>query len=292
MKQIIFISGKGGTGKTVLTASVASLPKNQVLADCDVDAANLHLLFKPAIRETHTFISGKEAIIDRDICAECGECVSLCRYEAISRDFFIHSHKCEGCGLCSRICPAAAISMQEKVAGEWYVSKTDFGAFVHARLGIGADNSGKLVSRIKQKAKSLASEQKSDFLIIDGPPGIACPLIAAVSGVDLAVIVTEPTKSGIHDLERVLGITDHFKVNTGILINKSDLNPDYTDDIISLAEMNQIPFIGKIPYLPEVFEAVSQGMLPTSGNSTFLNCIQTVWEKIASLTKTKQIEAI
>lgn len=292
MKQIIFISGKGGTGKTVLTASVASLPKSQVIADCDVDAANLHLLLKPVIRETHRFISGKEAIIDRDVCRECSECISLCRYEAISPDFFIHSHKCEGCGLCSRICPEHAISMQEKVAGEWYISETGFGEFVHARLGIGADNSGKLVSKIKQKSKSLARDNKSDYLIIDGPPGIACPLIAAVSGVNLAVIVTEPTKSGIHDLERVLGITNHFRVDTGILINKSDLNPDYADKIVSLAEMNQIPIIGKIPYLPEVFEAVSQGELPISDNGIFELLIHKAWGNITSLTDTKQVEAI
>jgi MinD superfamily P-loop ATPase len=267
LKQIAIISGKGGTGKTILTASFAVLAKNKVMVDCDVDAADLHLLLRPTIQETHEFRGLPKAFIDREKCTLCGECPKVCRYEAIKRvdtrnqtqdaryknsksNSHLHVNRisCEGCRVCMYICPVKAVSMKDNIAGQWFISKTKYGPMVHAKLGIAEENSGKLVSLVRQNAKKVAQENNLDFVIIDGPPGIGCPVIASLSGIDLAVVITEPTLSGIHDMERVIGLTRHFGVSTACVINKYDINAENTKNIEGWCDKNGVPVYGKIPF--------------------------------------------
>ena len=259
MKQIVIISGKGGTGKTVLTAAFAALAKNKVMADCDVDAADLHLLLQPDIKERHEFKSGYSAVIDKKICQECSECITACRFGAISRDFVIDPVSCEGCAFCSHICPADAIKMEESISGEWFISETRFGPMVHAKLGIAEENSGKLVALVRKEAKDLAEKSDSDWVIIDGAPGIGCPVIASLSGIDCALVVTEPTLSGLHDALRVIEVTRHFKVPAKLVINKYDLNPEISDKIEKYCAKNGISLIGKIIFDKSVVEAMVEG---------------------------------
>ncbi|MFA5104480.1 MAG: P-loop NTPase [Candidatus Margulisiibacteriota bacterium] len=259
MKQIVVISGKGGTGKTIVTGSLAVLAKNKVMVDCDVDAADLHLLLHPSVKERHEFRSGKTAVVDDKLCRRCGDCVRACRFEAIKQDCTIEPFSCEGCALCSRICPYGAINMQENIAGEWFVSDTQYGPFVHAKLGIAEENSGKLVSKIRQVAADIAHTDKSQYVIIDGPPGIGCPVIASLSGVNCALIVTEPTLSGLHDAQRVIEAAEHFNVQSKMVINKYDLNADMTKRIEEFCRGKWIPVIGKIPFDKAVVEAMVEG---------------------------------
>ena len=260
MKQIVVISGKGGTGKTIVTGSLAVLAKNKIMVDCDVDAADLHLLLHPKIKERHEFRGGKTAVIDYNLCRRCGDCVRVCRFGAIKQDCTIEPFSCEGCALCSRICPYGAISMKENIAGEWFVSDAKYGPFVHAKLGIAEENSGKLVSKIRQVAADMAKKDKMEYVIIDGPPGIGCPVIASLSGVDRALIVTEPTLSGLHDAQRVAEAADHFNVLSKMVINKYDLNADMTERIEEFCRGKRIPVIGKIPFDKEVVKAVVAGV--------------------------------
>ena len=281
MKQIVVISGKGGTGKTVLTASFASLAGNKVMVDCDVDAADLHLLLKPEIKERHEFRSGVTARIDKDICQECGECISVCRFEAISQDFVVDPVSCEGCTVCSHICPAGAISMEENVSGEWYISETKYGALVHAKLGIAEENSGKLVAKVRQIAKDIADKEEKDYVIIDGPPGIGCPVIAALSGVDLALIVTEPTLSGMHDMERVAQVSKHFGVSTKVVINKYDLNRKNSETIKQICEQAEIEVVALLPFSRQVSESIVQGIpLVEFSKNGITEDIALLWERI------------
>ena len=289
MRQIVVISGKGGTGKTILTASLAALAKNKVMVDCDVDAADLHLLLKPAPRERHEFRSGQRARIDRAACCECGVCRDACRFDAISEDYTVDSLSCEGCGLCSRICPAEAIEMEKgKAAGEWFVSETDWGPMVHARLGIAEDNSGKLVSEIRQAARELAKRDGLDTVIIDGPPGIGCPVMASLTDTDYAVVVTEPTLSGIHDAERVLDLIRHFRISSGLVINKWDLNPQRSGEIETLCEEQRVELLGKIPFSRRVVESLSL-MKPyvEIGKDDVAETIRDIWKTIESKTAAK-----
>ena len=256
MKQIVIISGKGGTGKTVITGAFAALAENKVMADCDVDAADLHLLLDPEIKERHEFWSGKTAKIDKGLCKMCGKCITACRYDAINDDFTIDPVSCEGCGFCSHICPQGAIKMEENLAGEWFISETRFGSMVHAKLGIAEENSGKLVSLVRKKAKDLADEKKSDWVIIDGTPGIGCPVIASLSGIDCALVVTEPTLSGLHDADRVIRVTKHFGVSVKVIINKYDLNIDMTEKIEKYCKDNDIELIGKVMFDESVVKAM------------------------------------
>lgn len=256
MKQIVVISGKGGTGKTMLTASFAALAKNKVMVDCDVDAANLHLLLKPEIKEKQEFRSGLTARIDKGMCQECGECISVCRFNAINDNFIIDPVSCEGCKVCSYICPSNAIIMEENISGELYISDTKYGTFVHAKLGIAEENSGKLVAKVRQIAKEIAEREKNDYIIIDGPPGIGCPVIASLTGVDLAIIVTEPTLSGIHDMERVIQVSKHFGISTKVVINKYDLNPDNCKMIKKFCEEKGIDIIAQLPFSEKVIESI------------------------------------
>lgn len=260
MKQITVISGKGGTGKTVLTASFAALAKRACFVDCDVDAADLHLLLHPVIKEKHVFKSGSTARIDKHSCRECGECIDICRFSAISNDCIIDPISCEGCGICSIVCPNQAISMEENLSGEWYVSATKYGPFVHARLGIAEENSGKLVMQIRQVAQSIAKDERLDYVIIDGPPGIGCPVIASLSGVDMALIVTEPTMAGIHDMERILEVTDHFSIPAKVVVNKYDINLENTESITQRCNRRDVEVLAHLPFSEKVVQSMVQGV--------------------------------
>jgi len=281
MKQIVVISGKGGTGKTVITASLASLAENKVMADCDVDAADLYLLLHPSIKETYQF-TGRVAEIDQDRCIQCGKCQEVCRFEAIN-DFTVDPVSCEGCGVCVYVCPQKAIKMAEHPSGKWFVSETKYGPLVYAKLGIAEENSGKLVSLVRQEAKLIAEKEKRNFAIIDGPPGIGCPVIASLSGVDIALIVTEPTLSGIHDLKRVAGVARHFGVKTLVCINKYDLNIKNTQDIENFCQANGIEIVGKIPFNTIVTEALVVGKpVVEYSNGEVSARIKDLWERIKS----------
>ena len=257
MKQLVVISGKGGTGKTVITASFASLAQNKVMVDCDVDAADLYILLEPKIIERHVFKGGKVAVINKKTCNNCGRCISVCRFDAISKDFVVDSLSCEGCGVCYYICPQNAIVMEEKISGEWFISETKYGPFVHAKLGVAEENSGKLVSVVRQNAKIIAEKENCDLIIIDGPPGIGCPVISSITGTDVVLIVTEPTLSGIHDMKRVIELTQHFRLKTFVVVNKYDLNIEMTLEIENYCKKNKIPLAGKVVYDPVVTEAIA-----------------------------------
>lgn len=281
MKQIVIISGKGGTGKTVLTASFAVLAQNKVMADCDVDAADLHLLIKPEIRESHEFRSGVTAKINKDLCEGCGECMNACRFNAISKDFHVDPISCEGCTVCSFVCPAGAITMEENVSGEWFISETKYGPMVHARLGIAEENSGKLVTLVRQKAQQIAEEENKDYVIIDGPPGIGCPVIASLANVDLALIITEPTLSGIHDMERIARVSKHFNVLTKVVINKYDLNLKNSEEIKKICADHSIEVLAQLPFSQKVSRSIVQGVsLVEFCNDEIVRDITHLWDKI------------
>jgi len=281
MKQIVVISGKGGTGKTVLTGSFAALAKNKVMADCDVDAADLHLLLQPKIKERNEFKSGKTAKIDKKLCNRCGKCIAICRFEAVKDDFTIDPISCEGCALCSHVCPVGAITMQENMAGEWFISDTKYGPFVHAKLGIAEENSGKLVAKVRQAAKEIAEKEKLDYVIIDGPPGIGCPVIASLAGVDCAVVVTEPTLSGLHDAKRVIEVSEHFRVPIKLVVNKHDLNNEVTADIEKFCKEKGIAVIAKIPFDKVIVESMVAGKTIVEYSSDGINKeIVKIWEAI------------
>jgi MinD superfamily P-loop ATPase len=259
VKEIVVLSGKGGTGKTSIVGSFAALADSKILVDCDVDAADLHLLLRPELREEHDFRSGQTAVIDRQKCTQCGLCEELCRFRAI-RDFTVDAISCEGCGFCSHICPAGAISMEERLAGQWFISDTGYGPLVHARLGIAQENSGKLVAAVRQKARKLAEEIGAEYIISDGPPGIGCPVISSLSGADLALLVTEPTLSGLSDLERVLGVCRHFGVPALVGINKYDINEGNADRIEDFCHSESVPVAARLPFDNAVTEAIINGV--------------------------------
>lgn len=256
MKELVIISGKGGTGKTSLTACFAVLADRPVIVDCDVDAADLHLVLSPRVRERHEFRSGHEAVILQDGCIGCGVCHRWCRFDAVKMGrnpqgetvFTIDPVSCEGCGVCVRFCPVQIIDFPERVCGEWMVSDSRYGTMVHARLGIAAENSGKLVSTVRREARRIAEEQGSDLILVDGPPGIGCPVIASLSGASQVLIVTEPTVSGEHDLERVLSLARHFQVPASVCVNKWDLNPQMTERIEAGARRLGTVIAGRIRY--------------------------------------------
>jgi len=281
MKEIVVLSGKGGTGKTSIVGSLAALADKKVLADCDVDAADLHLLLKPRVKQETEFWSGQLAHIDPDKCTQCGLCQDLCRFDAI-RDFEVDPVSCEGCGFCSHICPAEAITMKENLSGHWFISDTRYGPLVHARLGIAQENSGKLVAQVRQQARQIAGERNLDCIISDGPPGIGCPVISSLSGASLALLVTEPTLSGIHDLERVLGVCRHFGIPAVVCINKHDINEENSRRIEDYCLKQGIGVAARIPFDNAVTEAMVRGVpvVEYSDGGVSLE-IEKLWRNIA-----------
>jgi len=268
MKELVVISGKGGTGKTSIVASFAALAKNAVLADCDVDAADLHLVLEPTVVRREAFSGGKRARVEAARCSGCGKCRELCRFGAISPDgpgnsrlkqtFRVDPIACEGCGVCAWFCPEEAIAFRPAVNGECFVSETRHGPMVHAKLGIAEENSGKLVSTVRQEAGKLAERRGSDLIVIDGSPGIGCPVIASITGADLVLVVTEPTVSGLHDLDRVVDLAGHFGLPALLCVNKWDLNPDMTARIEGHARQRGLVLAGRVRYDRAVTEAQVQ----------------------------------
>ena len=283
MKEIVIISGKGGTGKTSIIAAFASLVENKVLCDADVDAADLHLIMDPEIKEHHDFESGRTAIINQDKCTECGLCRDLCRWDAISEDFVVDSIECEGCGVCYYFCPEKAIDFPLNTCGEWYLSETRFGPMAHARLGIAEENSGKLVTLIRQEGKKLAEKNNLDLLLTDGPPGIGCPVIASMGGAAAVLIVTEPTVSGRHDMERVAELAAFFKIPAMMCVNKFDLNPSQGEAIEAFARERDISVIGRVPFDPAFTKAMVQGKTIVEFDSQSEGCVavKSIWETVA-----------
>ena len=260
MREVVVLSGKGGTGKTSIVGSFAAIAQSKVLADCDVDAADLHLLLNPIVKkEENEFWSGQVAVIDEEKCTECGICQDVCRFRAI-RDFKVDPLSCEGCGFCYHACPDEAITMEDCLSGHWFVSETRYGPLVHARLGIAEENSGKLVALVRQNAIAIAKKEDLSYIITDGPPGIGCPVISSLSGANLALLVTEPTLSGMHDLERVLGVCRHFGVPALVCINKYDINSENTRQIEGFCSEQGVDVVSKIPMDNVVTEALVRGI--------------------------------
>lgn len=259
MKEVVVLSGKGGTGKTSIAGCFAALAQNKVMADCDVDAADLHLLLQPVDRKKEEFWSGQTAEIDSASCTECGLCQELCRFDAI-HDFKVISYSCEGCGFCAHICPVDAIAMHDNMAGHWFISDTRFGPLIRARLGIAQENSGKLVALVRQQARTMAEEKGFNTIITDGPPGIGCPVISSLSGAELALLVTEPTVSGLHDLERVIETCRHFRVPAAVCINKYDINESKSLEIEKLCNEIGLKVMAKVPFDMAVNRATAQGV--------------------------------
>lgn len=264
MKEIVVISGKGGTGKTSIVASFAALAGRKILADCDVDAADLHLVLNPRIERREVFSGGRKAHIWEDECTACDRCIEACRFDAIQYPGNgadtprVSPLFCEGCGVCVRVCPVRAISLDPAVGGEWYVSSTRRGPMVHARLGIAEGNSGKLVTQIRREAREIAGREGLDYIIVDGSPGIGCPVIASITGADLVLVITEPTLSGRHDLLRVAQLTAHFHIPTIVCVNKWDLNPEITEQIEGEAQEHGVETAGRIRYDSAITEAQIQ----------------------------------
>jgi len=283
MKEIVVISGKGGTGKTSIVASFSALAKNHVMVDCDVDAADMHLILHPKIEQTVEFYSGKQAEILPEVCKKCGKCIEVCKFGAISGDFKVDEIKCEGCGACYFNCPFNAIKFEQVKSGEWFESSTRFGRLIHATLGIAEENSGKLVSQIRNHARLVAKQNNNELILTDGSPGIGCPVIASISGAHLVLIVTEPTMSGIHDAKRVLELTGHFKIPACVCINKFDLNLELTGQMEEYCRENNIEVAGKIPYSKEFTNAMIKGVSVVEySDSEVSQKIKAMWEKIYS----------
>ena len=283
MKEIVIISGKGGTGKTSIIAAFASLAENKVLCDADVDAADLHLIMNPEIQERHDFASGHTARINQEKCTECGLCRDLCNWNAISEDFVVDEIECEGCGVCYYFCPEEAIDFPLNTCGEWYLSETRFGPMAHARLGIAEENSGKLVSLIRQEGKKLAESRNLDLLITDGPPGIGCPVIASLGGAAAVLIVAEPTVSGRHDMERVAELAAFFKVPAMVSVNKFDLNPEQADAIEAFARGKNVEVMGRVPFDPAFTKAMVQGqtVMEFDQNSEGGEAVKRLWTNLS-----------
>lgn len=290
MKEIVIISGKGGTGKTSITAAFAVLGgADVVVADCDVDAADMHLLMQPDFENENDFYSGEVAYIDQSNCISCGKCQQVCRFEAISvknGQYIVDPIACEGCGYCARICPTNTIINKNLLAGKWFISSIKTGCLmVHARLGIGADNSGKLVAKVKDEAKEIALEERKDFILVDGSPGIGCPVVSSLSGANFVVLVTEPSVSGIHDLKRVHELVKKFNISSGCIINKADVNLDKSIEIKLFLKEAGIEHLADLPYNEDFTRAMTQGQTIVEYEQGELTALLTEsWEKIKALT--------
>ena len=280
---MIVISGKGGTGKTSLIAAFASLAQNKVLCDADVDAADLHLIMDPHVSRRADFKSGHLAVIDRSKCSECGQCLELCKFGAISDDFKVNPVDCEGCGVCVYFCPEKAIDFPENTCGQWFISDTRFGPLVHARLGIAEENSGKLVTLVRQESKKLAEQKDLDLILTDGPPGVGCPVIASIGGASAVLVVAEPSLSGIHDMQRVVQLAKHFKVPALVCVNKFDLNLDLTRNIENFARDEGLPYLGRIPFDPIFTKAMVQGqtIFEYNSDSSGGQAVKKIWNNLS-----------
>lgn len=289
MKQIVILSGKGGTGKTTVAASLADLASQEmsiVLADADVDAANLELVLDPEKQETHEFMGGKIAVIDSQTCIGCGQCARVCRFDAVipGTPYRVDPLACEGCASCFYQCPVEAIRMEEQHAGLWFRSETRFGPLFHAHLFAGQENSGKLVTMVKQQGRLLALDTDAELLLVDGPPGIGCPVISASAGADIALLVIEPTVSGVHDLERVLATVEHFGVPALVAVNKADLNTANTEQIAAFCAERHIPLVGRLPYDTVVTEAMVEGQpVTTVIAAPVARALREMWARIKEI---------
>jgi MinD superfamily P-loop ATPase len=288
MKELVIISGKGGTGKTSLAASFAMLAERPVVADCDVDASDLHLLLSPIIKERHPFRSGREAVIRQEDCTGCCTCWEYCRFYAVKISeksngevcLAIDPISCEGCGVCVRYCPENAIDFQERLCGEWMVSETRCGPMIHARLEVAAENSGKLVSMVRREARRIAEEEHLPLMIVDGPPGIGCPVIASLTGATQVLVVTEPTVSGEHDMERVLSLARHFQISAAVCVNKWDINSDMTNRIEKTAQHAGAQIAGRIRYDRTVTLAQMQERAIIEMESRCGEDIREIWNQL------------
>jgi len=286
MKEIVVISGKGGTGKTSITASFAVLAGQEaVVADCDVDAADMHLLMQPVIKRSENFYSGVLAVIDEDKCTNCGMCAEVCRFDAIpvkNNQYIVKKLNCEGCGYCEKVCPVSAIAMHEQNVGDWFVSKSKVeNTLVHAKLGIGAENSGKLVAKVKNEAKRIAEKEDKDYIIVDGSPGIGCPVVSSLSGAHYAVLVTEPSMSGLHDLKRVYELVKKFNIKAGCIINKSDINMQMTNKVIQFLNDESITHIASLPYDENFTKAMTIGeTIIEYDHGELKHLLNRSWEKV------------
>ena len=284
MKELVVISGKGGTGKTSLMAAFASLAKNKVLCDADVDAADLHLITNPQIMRRNDFQAGNTAVINKDLCTECGLCREMCRWDAIGDSYEVYSIGCEGCGVCVHFCPETAIEFPENTCGEWFVSDTRCGPMVHARLGIAEENSGKLVTLVRQEARKLANDRNIGLILTDGPPGVGCPVIASIGGASAVLIVTEPTVSGKHDMKRVAQLAAHFNIPALVCVNKFDLNLELTREIETYAEEKGIACLGRIPFDPIFIKAMiqAQTILEYNTGSKAGQATKEIWQRLST----------
>lgn len=289
MKEIVVISGKGGTGKTSLAASFAYLGGNEIIvADCDVDAADMHLLLDPDFKDSEDFYSGELASIKQEDCIQCSKCSVVCRFDAIpiiDNQYIVDPISCDGCGYCARICPTKAIINLNKNVGKWFVSGIKTGStMVHAKLGIGADNSGKLVAKVKNEAKTLAKKEQKEFVIIDGSPGVGCPVVSSLSGANFVVLVTEPSVSGLHDLKRVYELVHKFKIKAGCIINKSDINQNLTAEIERFLQEKKIEHLANLPYDEDFTKAMTNGQtIVEYSNGQLSETIANSWNKIKQI---------
>jgi len=281
MKELVVISGKGGTGKTSIVASFAALATGSILADCDVDAADLHLVLSPAIQERELFRSGFKPVLDGSLCTGCGRCRELCRFDAIGFPVSFDYLNCEGCGVCADHCPVHAITMEENTCGEVFVSMTRFGTMVHAALGIAEENTGRLVTRVRKLAHEKAEGEGKELIIVDGSPGIGCPVIASIVNATAALVVSEPTVSGLHDTMRVFSLARHFKVKTALAINKCDLNQTMTGSLRSLCREQGIPCLGEIPFDHRFTEALilKKALVEHTGEGA-APAVRELWQKV------------
>lgn len=281
MKELVIISGKGGTGKTSLTACFAFLAKDKVLADCDVDAADLHILVHPRTIHEEDFRGGVKARIDAEKCSQCGTCRESCRFGAISEELVVNPLSCEGCGVCFHVCPEQAISLEEGLNGHWFISETRFGPMVHAALLPGEENSGKLVALVRNQAKVLARKQDIPLILVDGAPGLGCPVISSITGADRVLIVTEPSLSGLHDMERAMQLVGGFRIPVSVAINKYDVNPEVAEQIEQVSARAQATVLGRIPYDPQVIRSmVHRHCVVEDGDSPANQAIRVIWERL------------
>ena len=290
IREIAIISGKGGTGKTSVSGSLGFITKNKIMVDCDVDAADLHLILKAETRTTKEFIGGQKAEIIEAACTDCGICTDYCRFDAVKERPEVHNGSntnkyiddiaCEGCAVCAEFCPEDAIKMKDHVSGNWFISQTKYGPLVHAKLGIAEANSGKLVSVLRKAARAIATKNRQDLILIDGSPGIGCPVIASLTGIDYALIVSEPTVSALHDMQRLIELTEHFGIKTGVCINKYDVNPGLCDKMEKFVTPKNIKILSRIPYDTDFIKAQIAGVPYAEYKADGAKLVTELWESI------------